>query len=62
MHPVLAAIAEDAIAANSVPEMAHGNFPALQEVQAGTTDHDLCLSCIYSVLSPSLLLSKSRAS
>ena len=34
----------------------------LQEVQARTTDHDLRISCIYSVLSPPLLLSKSRAS
>ena len=34
----------------------------LQEAQIGTINYDLCLSCIYSVLSPPLLLSKSRAS
>ena len=49
MHPVLTAFAEDAVAAHfsatdSVWELAW----TLQEIQPHTTDHDLCLSCIYS--------------
>ena len=49
MHPVLTAFAEDAVAAHSsatdsIWELAW----TLQEIQPRTTDHDLCLSCIYS--------------
>ena len=49
MHPVLTAFAENAVAAhssatNSAWELAW----TLQEIQSRTTDHDLCLSCIYS--------------
>ena len=49
VHPVLAAIAEDAVAANSsATDGALKLAWTLQEVQARTTDHDLHLSCIYS--------------
>ena len=49
MHPVLAAIAEDAVAAlsNATDDMLKLAW-TLQEVQTRTTNHDLCLSCIYS--------------
>ena len=45
MHPVLAAVTEDAVAAHSSRMEI---CLTLQEVQASTIDHDLCLSCIYS--------------
>ena len=51
VHPVLAAIAEDAVAAHS--SVTDGTWKlawTLQEVQAHTTNHDLCLSCIQSFL------------
>ena len=48
VHPVLAAIAEDAVAAHSsATEGAWKLAWILQEVQSCTADHDLCLSCIY---------------
>ena len=48
MHPVLAVVAEDAVAAHSsVTDSAWKLTWTLQEVQACTTDHDLYLSCIY---------------
>ena len=49
VHPVLAAIAEDAVAAHS--SATDGTWKlawTLQEVQACTIDHYLRLSCIYS--------------
>ena len=49
MHPVLTAFAEDAVAAHSsVTNSAWELACTLQEIQSRTTDHDLCLSCIYS--------------
>ena len=49
VHPVLAAIAEDAVAAHfSATDSAWKLAWTLQEVQSRTADHDLCLSCIYS--------------
>ena len=49
VHLVLAAIAEDAVAAHSsVTDDAWKLAWTLQEVQSRTADHDLCLSCIYS--------------
>ena len=49
MHPVLTAFAEDAVAAHlSATDSVWELSWILQEVQAHTTDHDLCLSCIYS--------------
>ena len=49
VHPVLAAIAEDAVAAHSsATDGAWKLVWTLQVVQHCTTDHDLCLSCIYS--------------
>ena len=63
VHQVRAAVAEDAVAAyTSATDGTWKLAWTLQEVQAHITDHDLQLSCIYSVLSPPLLLSKSRAS
>ena len=48
VHPVLAAIAEDAVAAHSsATDGARILAWTLQEVQSRTADHDLCLSCIY---------------
>ena len=47
MHTVLAAIAENAVAAHSRATDGVWKLPGtLQEVQSHTTDHDLCLSCI----------------
>ena len=49
VHPVLAAVAEDTVAAHSsVVDSAWKLSWTLQEVKACTADHDLCLSCIYS--------------
>ena len=49
VHPVLAAIAEDAVATHSsATDSAWELAWTLQEVQSCTADHDLCLSCIYS--------------
>ena len=49
VHPVLAAIAEDAVAAHtSATDSAWKHVWTLHEVQSHTTDHDLCCSCIYS--------------
>ena len=49
VHPVLAAIAEDAVAAHSSATGGAWKLAwTLQEVQARTADHDLCLNCIYS--------------
>ena len=49
MHPVLTAFAEDAVAAHSSATDSPWELAwTLQEIQPGTTDHDLCLSCIYS--------------
>ena len=49
VHPVLAAIAEDADADHSSGTDGTWKLAwTLQEVQACTTDHDLHLSCIYS--------------
>ena len=49
VHPVLAANAEDAVAAHSsATDCAWKLACTLQEVQSHTADHDLCLSCIYS--------------
>ena len=48
VHPVLAAIAEDDVAAHSsVTDSTWKLSWTLQEVQASNTDHHLCLSCIY---------------
>ena len=50
VHPLLAGVAEDAVAVHS--SATNGTWKlasTLQEVQACTTDHDLCLSCIYSL-------------
>ena len=49
VHPVLAPIAEDAVAAHSrATDGAWKLAWTLQEIQARTADHDLRLSCIYS--------------
>ena len=49
MHPVLTAFAEDAVAAHSSATDSTWELAwTLQEIQPRTTDHDLCLSCIYS--------------
>ena len=49
MHPVLTTFAEDAVAAHSsVTDSAWELAWTLQEIQPCTTDHNLCLSCIYS--------------
>ena len=49
VHPVLATILEDAVAAHSsATDGAWKLAWTLQEVQFHTTDHDLCLSFIYS--------------
>ena len=46
---MLTAFAEDVVAAHSsVTDRAWELAGTLQEVQASTTDHVLCLSCIYS--------------
>ena len=48
MHPKFAAIAVDAVVAYSCTTDSACLFAwTLQEVQACTTDYDLCLSCIY---------------
>ena len=50
VHPVLAAVAEDAVAAqSSATDSAWKLAWTLQEVQARTTYHNLHLSCIYSL-------------
>ena len=47
-HPEFAAIAVDAVVAYSyMTDSAWVSARTLQEVQACTTDHDCCLSCIY---------------
>ena len=49
VHPVLAAVAEDTVAAHSsATDGAWKLSWTLQEVQTRTADHDLCLCCIYS--------------
>ena len=49
MHPVLAAVAEDAVAAHSsATDGAWKLSWTLQEIQTCTADHDLCLFYIYS--------------
>ena len=49
VYPLLAAFAEDAVAAHSsATDGAWKLGWTLQEVQSCTVDHDLCLSCIYS--------------
>ena len=49
VHPVLAAIAEDAVAAHFCSKDSAWKLArTLQEVQVCTADHDLCLSCSYS--------------
>ena len=49
VHPVLTAFAEDVVAAHSsVTDSTWELTWTLQEIQPRTTDHDLCLSCIYS--------------
>ena len=47
VHPMLAAIAKDTSHSNMTTPARKLTW-TLQEVQARTTDHDLCLSCIYS--------------
>ena len=49
MHPLLTAFPEDAVAAHSSATDSTWELAwTLQEIQPCTTDHDLCLSCIYS--------------
>ena len=63
VHPVLAAIAEDAVAAHSSATDGAWKFAwTLQEVQSHTADHNLSFLHLLSVLSSPLLLSMSRAS
>ena len=63
MHPKFAAIAVDAVVAYSCMTDSAWVFAwTLQEVQALTTDHDLCLLRLPSIPSSPWLLSISRAS